>query len=101
MLDNFVPPYSATVVENMAAAGCISLGKTNMDEFAMGSSNETSFYGAVTNPWDTRRVPGGSSGGGSVDADFSDCAFYPTYTSSVQATSTSRESVNSRRLTGL
>ena len=63
MLDNFVPPYSATVVENFNAAGTVVLGKTNMDEFAMGSSNETSFYGAVKNPWNTDFVPGGSSGG--------------------------------------
>ena len=63
MLDNFAAPYNATVVEKLNLAGAVMLGKLNMDEFAMGSSNETSYYGAVKNPWNINTVPGGSSGG--------------------------------------
>jgi aspartyl-tRNA(Asn)/glutamyl-tRNA(Gln) amidotransferase subunit A len=76
MLDNFIAPYNATVVDKFNQAGTVMLGKLNMDEFAMGSSNETSYYGAVRNPWDLNAIPGGSSGGSAaaVAAGLTVCA---------------------------
>ena len=78
ILQNFVPPYESTVTQKLAIAGAVMVGKTNLDEFAMGGSTETSAFAQTRNPWDISRVPGGSSGGSAAAVAAAECTVAPS-----------------------
>jgi len=75
ILENYIPTYTASAVQNLTDAGCVIIGKTNMDEFAMGSTTETSHYGVTKNPWNAEHVPGGSSGGSAAAVAAGECSY--------------------------